>query len=316
MKAIKILVVPAAVFVALVFTFTMAQAKDFPSKPITIVVGYAAGGGTDTVVRGITPLLSEDLGVTILVQNKGGAGGGVAAHAVSQAKADGYTLLATTSSTFSLEPLINPTVYSNEDFVHVASIGQFQGVMFTKADKPFNTLQELIAFARTENRPIKSASYFQLDKMVIRAIAAKENIKIIPVPVKGGNGAIQAVLGGEVDMAYSGGSWAPHVKSGAAKLLFATSFNHLKMAPNLVSMKDLGYSFGTTNYLTVSAPAGIPPQILDRVSKAFETAMSDPSVEKLGKSRNMDLSYLGQKETNQVIADEIAAFSQILSKKD
>lgn len=314
MKTIRTLVAVVAMFVALFFSITIAQAQDFPSKPITVVVGYAAGGGTDTVVRGLTPLLSKNLGETILVQNKGGAGGGVAAHAVSKSKADGYTLLATTSSTFSLEPLINTTVYSNDNFVHVATIGQFQGVMFTKADKPFDTLQELIKFAREESRPIKSASYFQLDKMVIRAIAAKEKIEIIPVPVKGGNGAIQAVLGGEVDMAYSGGSWAPHVKAGAAKLLFATSYNHLKMAPDLVSMKDLGYDFGTTNYLTISAPAGTPQKIVDRLSKAFEVAMSDPSVEKLGRSRNMDLSYLNQKETIQIIADEIAAFKKILSE--
>jgi len=106
------------------------------------------------------------------------------------------------------------------------------------------------------------------------------------------------------------------VKSGAAKLLFATSYNHLKMAPDLVSMKDLGYDFGTTNYLTVSAPAGTPQEILVRFSKALEATMSDPSVEKLGRSRNMDLSYLGQKETNQVIVDEITAFKQILSKGD
>ena len=314
MKTVRTLVAPIMACVALFWGVTMAQAENFPTKPITIVVGYAAGGGTDTVVRGLTTLLSKELGETILVQNKGGAGGGVAAQHVAKSKPDGYTLLATTSSTFSLEPLINKTIYSNADFVHVASIGQFQGVMFTKADKPFNSLQELLALARKEGRPIKSASYFQLDKMAIRAIAAREGVEIIPVPVKGGNGSIQAVLGGEVDMAYSGGSWAPHVKSGAAKLLFATSYNRLKTAPDLVSMKDMGYSFGTTNYLTVSAPAGTPKAVVDRVSAAFKAAMSDPSVEKLANCRFMDLRYWSQAETDQIIADETSAFTQILSK--
>lgn len=314
MKTVKTLVVSVMAFVALFFGVTMAQAQDFPTKPITVVVGYSAGGGTDTVVRGLTSLLSNELGQTILVQNKGGAGGGVAAQFVSKAKPDGYTLLATTSSTFSLEPLINTTMYSNKDFVHVATLGQFQGVMFTKANKPFNTLQELIELARKEGRSIKSASYFQLDKMAIRAISAKEGIKIIPMPVKGGNGSIRAVLSGEVDMAYSGGSWAPHVKSGAAKLLFATSYNRLKMAPDLVSMKDLGYTFGTTNYLTVSVPTGTPKAIVDRLSAAFKVAMSDPSVVKLAERRHMDLSYLNQAETDQVIADEVSAFTQILSQ--
>lgn len=313
MKTVKTLVVPAMAFVALFIGVTMAQAQDFPTKPVTVVVGYSAGGGTDTVVRGLTSLLSKELGESILVQNKGGAGGGVAAQYVSKSEPDGYTLLATTSSTFSLEPLLNTRLYSNKDFVHVATLGQFQGTMFTKADKPFNTLKELIDLARKEGRSIKSASYFALDKMAIRAIAAKEGIEIIPVPVKGGNGSIKAVLSGEVDMAYSGGSWAPHVKSGAAKLLFATSYNRLKTAPNLVSMKDLGYSFGTTNYLTVSVPKGTPKAVVDRISEAFKVAMSDPSVEKLAESRHMDLSYLNQADTDQVIADEMTAFTQILA---
>ena len=127
---------------------TMGYAYAFPNGPITVVVGYGAGGGTDTVVRSLAKPLGDALGVTVLVQNAPGAGGGVAASKVASAAADGHTIVATTSSTFSLEPQAMKTAYNNADFVHVATISQFQGAMFTKADKPYNNLGELIALAK------------------------------------------------------------------------------------------------------------------------------------------------------------------------
>lgn len=295
---------------------TMGYAYAFPNGPITVVVGYGAGGGTDTVVRSLAKPLGDALGVTVLVQNAPGAGGGVAASKVASAAADGHTIVATTSSTFSLEPQAMKTAYNNADFVHVATISQFQGAMFTKADKPYNNLGELIALAKKENKPIKFASFFLVDKLLMSYIGKKEGVKMIPMPVKGGNGAVKAALAGDVDLAYSGGSWAPHVASGAAKAIFATSYDRLKLAPDLVSMKDLGYAMGSTSFLTLSMAKGTPPDVVAKISAAIEKASSDEKMRQAALTRNMDPTYRDSAATVKLIEAEEKAFAEMLKSRD
>jgi tripartite-type tricarboxylate transporter receptor subunit TctC len=296
-------------------SLSTAYADNFPSKPITVIVGYGAGGGTDAVVRALTEPLGKILDATILVQNVSGAGGGVAASRVARSDADGYTLLATTSSTFSLEPQATKTAYKNDDFQHIATIAQFQGAMFAKADKPYQTLPQLVDLAKKENRPIKYASFFLVDKLVMNYIGKIEGVEMIPVPVKGGNGAVQTALSGDVDIAYSGGSWAPHVESGAAKVLFATSYDRLKLAPNLVSMKDLGYPLGTTSYLTLSAPKGTPKAVVDKLAAAVEQAMAAELVQKAASSRYMDGTFYGPAQTTVILQIESDSFATMLKNQ-
>jgi hypothetical protein len=148
-----------------------AVAADWPTKPVTIVVAYPAGGGTDIAVRAMMDVMSAKLGQPILVQNVAGAGGGVAATKVAKEKPDGYTLLATNSTSITLAPLVQKAAYDVNSFTHVAMIGEFQNAFFTMAKAPYSTLDELIAFAKKENRPIKAASQLALDRLVMQYIA-------------------------------------------------------------------------------------------------------------------------------------------------
>jgi tripartite-type tricarboxylate transporter receptor subunit TctC len=306
----------AAVVGATLCVGVTAQAAEFPSKTITLVVGYAAGGGTDVLVRAVAEPLSRSLGQQVLVQNVPGAGGGVAAVRVAREPADGHALLVTTSSTFSLEPQLQKTAYEDKDFTHVATIAQFQGAIFANANKPFSSLKELVAHAKAEKRAIKHASYFQLDKLLMGYIAKKEGVEVVPVPVKGGSGAVQAVLQGDVDTAYSGGSWAPQAESGAAKPLFATSYDRLALAPELVSMKDLGYDIGTTSYMTVSAPAGTPPEVVKKLAAAFAEAVKAPVVQQVGEKRFMEVRAWGPAETREIIDTEEKAFAEMIAANE
>lgn len=290
-----------------------AAAAEFPEKPVTIIVGYAAGGGTDVLVRAMSEPLSERLGQPVLVQNVSGAGGGVAAVRVAQSEPDGHTLVATTSSTYTLEPQVQKTMYQPSDFVHVATIAQFQGAVFATAEKPFNSLAELVAHVKEEGRPIRHGSFFQLDKLLLNYIAKKEGVELLPVPVQGGSGAVRAVLQGEVDTAYSGGSWAPQVESGAAKALFATSYDRLALAPDLVSMKDLGYDIGTTSYLLVSAPAGTPQEAVETLAAAFAEVTALPSSQDIGQKRFMEIRTWGPDETRQLLEKETSAFAEMIA---
>jgi tripartite-type tricarboxylate transporter receptor subunit TctC len=286
-------------------------AQDYPTKPITIVVGYAAGGGTDVSIRAMAGPLAEILDERVLVQNVGGAGGGVAAVRVAAAEPDGYTLLATTSSTFSLEPLVQQTVYSDSDFTHVATVVQFQGAIFAPASAPFDNYAEMIAHFKETGRTLKHANYFQLDKLLMDYIARKEGIQVDFVPVQGGNGAVQAVLSESVDTAYSGGSWSPHTQSGEAKPIFATSYERLVFAPELESMKDLGYDIGTTSYITISVPAGTPEDVVNKLSDALKQVTVDEAMTTMGEQRFMEVQHWGPQETVELINFEIESFNEM-----
>jgi tripartite-type tricarboxylate transporter receptor subunit TctC len=260
-----------------------AEAQQWPTKPITVIVAYPAGGGTDIAVRAGIDILAEKLGQPILVQNVGGAGGGVAAARVAKEQPDGYTLLATNSTSITLAPLVQKMLYDMKDFEHVAILGEFQNAVFANKDKPFGTLDELIDLAKKEGRPISYASQLAIDRLLMQYIAKQRGFELRPLPVQGGNGAVQAVLAGDVDMAFSGGSWAPIVAAGDAKALFAASYERLKQAPNLVSMKDLGFPFGVTSFISLHAPAGTPKAIVDKIAAAFKPAIETSARRRSGR---------------------------------
>jgi tripartite-type tricarboxylate transporter receptor subunit TctC len=294
------------------FAAAPAQADEWPTDAITIVVAYPAGGGTDTSIRAMTDILSEQLGQPILVQNVAGAGGGVAASQVAKAEPDGYTVLATNSTSITLAPLVQEMLYDMEDFEHVAILGEFQNAMFANVDKPFDTLDELVETAKAEDRPISFASQLAIDRLLMQYIAKERGFELRPLPVSGGSGAVQAVLAGDVDLSFSGGSWAPIVAAGDAKALFAASYERLKRAPDLVSMKDLGFPFGVTSHISLHAPAGTPPEALEKLSAAFKPAVEGKMAQNVGDKRNMDMTFQGHEAAERTMQEQRETYEKIL----
>lgn len=270
-----------------------SAAGEWPTEAITIVVAYPAGGGTDISIRALTEPLSQKLGQAILVQNVAGAGGGVAAAKVAKAKPDGYTILATNSTSITLAPLVQKSLYDIDSFEHVAIIGEFQNAFFTGAKSPYSSLDELIKTVKAEKRAIKGASQLAIDRLAMQYIAKERGVEFIPVPVSGGSGSVQAVLSGDVDMAFSGGSWAPIVKAGDAKALFAASYERLRFAPDLVSMKELGFPFGVTAYISLHAPAGTPAAVVKKLAEALGPTVQSEMVQTVGEKRYMDMTFQG-----------------------
>lgn len=269
------------------------MAAEFPTKAVTMIVAYRAGGGTDTLARAAADPLGKVLGQKVLVQNKPGAGGGVAALYTSKTKPDGYTFVVTTSTTYTLEPQLKKVAYKSDDLRHIAVIGQFQEAIFTKAGSSFKTLKEMIAVAKKEKRPLKYASFYQLDRLVTGFIADREGIKIVPVPVKGGAGVMPAVLGGHVDFGWSGGSFAPHARAGTITMLGAMTKERLGQFPDLMSMKDFGYPGGTEVFITVSAAAGTPDSVVKKLAAGWQSAMKEKAVVDIMNKRNQLILFHG-----------------------
>lgn len=289
-----------------------AAAAEWPTDAITIVVAYPAGGGTDISIRAMTDVLSKELGQSILVQNVAGAGGGVAASKVAKAKPDGYTLLATNSTSITLAPLVQKALYDMDSFEHVAIIGEFQNAFFTGAKAPYDSLDGLIETVKSENRAIKGASQLAIDRLVMQYVAKERGVQFVPVPVSGGSGSVQAVLSGDVDVAFSGGSWAPIVKAGDAKALFAASYNRLKRAPDLVSMKDLGFPFGVTSHISLHAPAGTPADVVEKISAAFDPAVNSEMAQNVGEKRFMDMTFQGTEAATATMKKERETYESLI----
>ena len=287
-------------------------AADFPSKAVTMIVAYRAGGGTDTLARAAADPLGKILGQPVLVQNKPGAGGGVAALYTSKTKPDGYTFVVTTSTTYTLEPQLKKVAYKSDDLRHVAVIGQFQEAIFTKTGAPFKTLKEMIATAKKEKRALKYASFYQLDRLVTGFIADREGIKIIPVPVKGGAGVMPAVLGGHVDFGWSGGSFAPHARAGTITMLGAMTKERLGQFPDLMSMKDFGYPGGTEVFITVSAAAGTPEPIVKKLAAGWQKAMKEKAVVDIMNKRNQLILFHGPDVVQDLMKKQTAMYADMV----
>ena len=143
-------------------------------------------------------------------------------------------------------------------------------------------------------------------------ILNQHGVEYIPVPVQGGSGSVQAVLSGDVDVAFSGGSWAPIVEAGDAKVLFAASYEPLKMAPDLVTMKDLGFDFGTTNFIPLYAPAGTPQQIIDKAAEAAKTGVESEMAQNVGQQRFMDMTFRGPEEAKRILQEEHEVYKELV----
>lgn len=292
-----------------------AKAAEFPTKPVTILVGFAAGGGTDAVIRAMAEPLAQSLGQTVLVQNKPGAGGGVAAMAVKTAEPDGYTLIGTGSLTYAFEPLVLKTQYDVNDFAHIAIVSKFEDGLFTHPSRPYKSMRDVIDTAKAEKRDIKYASQYQLDKLIFEYVAKKEGIKIIPVPTGGGNGAVQAVLANQVDFGFSGGTFGPQAETGAVRVIGSMMTERMGRFPEILSMADNGWDIGGGNYLMVSAPKGTPKPVVDKLAKAMAEATKAPNVQAAIRSRYMKENlFIGPDKIDATLETDIKKYTDLLAR--
>lgn len=308
----KINVVGAMAVLAATTMAGAAYAQDYPNKPINVLVGFGAGGGTDAVIRAVAEPMSKALGQPILVQNKPGAGGGLAAISVKGAAADGYTLVATGSLTFTFEPQVLSTQYKHDDFAHIAIISLFQDGLFTHPNRPYKTMKDVIATAKAEKRSIKYASQFQLDRLIFSYVAKQEGVEIVPVPTQGGNGAVTATLANQVDFGFSGGTFGPHVESGALRLIGAMSAKPMERFPDVPGMNGNGWDIGSENFIIVSATKGTPKAVIDKLADALKAGMTTEPVKNVVKARYIKDVWYGPDTVDAAVKTQFDMYAKMI----
>ncbi|MFO1080384.1 MAG: tripartite tricarboxylate transporter substrate binding protein [Reyranellaceae bacterium] len=260
-----------------------APAQTWPDRPIKVVNGFAAGGGTDLLLRVLLPRLGEILGQQMIIDYRAGAGGNLAMDFVAKAPPDGYTLLmgspglATNRSLYkelSFDPL--------RDFAPISLIGTVPNVLVVNPSLPVRTVAELVALARKEPGKLNFASpgYGTSLHLAAELFKAAEGIDIVHVPYKGGQQAVTDVLAGKPELMFNVlPSALPYIQAGKLRALAVTGETRAAALPDVPTMIEAGvpgYTAFTWNGLL--APAGTPQPIVDRLHAAIVKALAEPAV--------------------------------------
>jgi tripartite-type tricarboxylate transporter receptor subunit TctC len=260
-------------------------AQDYPNKPISLVVAFAAGGNADLRARQLTPLVSASLGkANFVIENKPGASGNIGHDFVARATPDGYTLGIGTLGPLAVNASIFPkmTFDPARDFVPIMLIERAPMVLVTRVDKPFKTLKDVVTAAKAKpgaltvgNAGTGGAHHLSGELFQVAA-----GIDLLPVPYKGGGPAAGALLAGEIDMLFEQTYAAlPSIQAGKVRALAVTSDKRLPSLPDVPTMAELGYPEVTvSNWLGLVAPKGTPPAIVAKLNEAFNAALANPEL--------------------------------------
>jgi tripartite-type tricarboxylate transporter receptor subunit TctC len=263
-----------------------AQAA-YPEKPVVITVGFGAGGTTDVVARVVGEVVSKHLGQPVVIENRAGAGGAVAATMLTKLPADGYNLVATTSTTITLDPQIGKLAFGLDDFTYVAAIGEFPEAYIALPEKGWKTLKDATAAAKKAGS-FNVASSTSLDRMITAYIAKHENTKLAVVPTKSGAEVVTQVMGGHVDLGYSSGAYYPQAKAGKLAVLGVLGEKRVAGLPDVPTLKEIGYDVSSVNLILFVAPKGLPKDVAAKLDAAFAAAGKDPAILDLLEKRSVN----------------------------
>jgi tripartite-type tricarboxylate transporter receptor subunit TctC len=276
----RVITILAALFSAAV----SASAQSWPTRPITMVIPLAAGGGSDGLIRIFTPRLSELLGQSVVIENVGGAGGMIGAARVAKAPPDGYQLLLGTSGTQAVNQSIyaKPLYDAATDFSPVALIFEVPQVLITKKDLPPNNLSEFIAYAKANQATMQygSSGVGGSGHLACALLNATIGVNITHVPYRGGGPAMQDLIGGRIDYQCALANLAmPQIEGKQAKAIATLSPERSAVMPAIASLKEQGLSdFDASAWNGLFLPKDTPPAIVEKLHAAVVATMDTPSV--------------------------------------
>lgn len=260
---------------------------EYPEKPVTIIVGFGAGGGVDTISRAASSALSETLGQPVAIKNQPGAGGALATTALKSMPADGYNIVATTSTTLTFDPHAQDLAYNIDDFEYLAAFGVFPEALVALPGRGWNTFADTIAEAKSKGEPMSYASTTSVDRVVVGLVAEQEGVTLNPTPTKGGAEAVAQALGGHVDFAYSSGTYYAQAEAGDLHVLAVFGDKRIDGFPDAPTLQELGYDISSMNMVLFLIPKGVPDEAKAKLAEAFAAAAGAPQLLEALNNRHM-----------------------------
>lgn len=273
--------VAMAVVVAAGLAFpASADAQEFPTKPITLIVPFPAGGPTDLALRALGEAASKHLGQPIIVENKSGGAGTVGpATMAATAKPDGYTISQMPITVYRL-PLMQETTWKPEDFSYIIHLTGYVFAHIAAADTPFKTWADVVDYAKKNPGKLTygSSGTGGSPHLGTEQVAEKDGIKLTHVPFKGAAELHAAVAGGHVMVGAGGASSKQIVDAGKARFLNVWTAKRQKSFPDVPTLQELGYPFVIDSPFGIAGPKGMDPKIVQKLHDAFKKAIEEPSV--------------------------------------
>jgi tripartite-type tricarboxylate transporter receptor subunit TctC len=257
--------------------FCAGMAAEYPDRPVSLSVSYAAGGTTDLIARVLASGAEKSLGKNLVIENKPGGQGTVALSILANAKPDGYTLCATMSDAIVYTPLMQKVTFRPlKSFVSIIGFAEVTNTgLIVRSDAPWKTFAEFIDYAKKNPGKVKYSSSGVGSGMhlAMEEIARKENIKWIHVPYTGTAPATVALIGGHVDACSAGAEFVPHAKAGSVRVLATHGQKRSPTFPDVPTLKELGYEFSKETICQIVAPAGVPDEVRKKLESAFNKGM-------------------------------------------
>lgn len=311
----------AAVVISLALSSTIAAAQDYPSKPITWVVTGMPGSVTDIGARTYAKVLSEKLGQHFVIDNKPGAGGIIGTELVARAKPDGYTILNGTSGPFgsytslykklSFDPL--------KDFIPVHGLSESPMIMVVRPDSKFKSIKELVDYAKANPDKVNysTTGMGSGSHLFMEMLQQAAGMKVTVMPYKGSAQQITDLMGGQIDLVLDYSVVVtPLIKDGKLIPIGVTGKKRLKHLPDVATVEEQGYpGVWLTAWSSAIAPAGTPPEAVDKLANAFEEMLKEPGIQKYADDNGANLMVGIKKEAfRDFIVKDMAKLKGVIDK--
>lgn len=291
----------------------------YPTRPIELIIPFPPGGPADTAARIIQPKLGAALGVPLVLINKAGGGGALAADYVAKSKPDGYTVFAATNAPVTIVAATQPDVsYRPSDFAAIGISMTDVSVFVGKAGSPWKTLDEFVEYARKNPGKLSygSAGLGTVSFFAFELVKNAYGLDITHVPFQGGGPVKNAIMGGHVTIASSGlNSFAPLMKSGDLIALATSAPKRVAAFPDVPTLAEKGFPDASLNiWMALFVPAKTPPGVIDKLSQALEQTMKEPSVTTAVEKAGMVVDYRGPAATAKLVETEYEAVKKVATR--
>jgi tripartite-type tricarboxylate transporter receptor subunit TctC len=299
-----------------------AQPTTYPDRPIKMIVGFAAGGGTDVAARIMAQRLTEALGQSVLVENRPGASGMIAAEAVAKSAADGYTLMMGSQTTLAVAPALYRkfSIDATRDFAGVAMAGISPLVLVLHPSVPARSVAELIALAKAKPGTINfgSGGLGTTPHMAGELFSIQAGVKMVHVAYRGEAPAINDLLGGQLHLIFANLSAViGNVRAGSLRALAVTSAQRAATAPEIPTVAEAALpGFDAATWFALVAPAGTPREVVLRLNAEVTRLVAQPDTQKRFAELGMSVAGGTSDELDAYIKAEIGKWSQVIKDAD
>lgn len=283
----------------------------YPDQPVKLVIGFPPGGGGDLYGRAIANELAKTLGQAVVVENKAGAGGNIAAEQVAQAKPDGYTLLLAMSGNMGSAPAIRKDLRYKvpDDFVLISQLVETPFGLMVGANSKIRTVQEYVAAARSNKLTYASTGAGGASQIVMEMVKQAGKLDILHIPYKGSGPVMTDLMGGRVDSFFA--PYTPlmgQIQGGKLRLLAVSTDKRVPGLPDVPTLKESGLDVVMTQWYGLAAPKGTPPAVIEHIARAVQEAMKQPELQRVYSADGAQASHRSGEAFRDFVVRDIANY--------